>query len=33
MSRLTSYTVRTGLTVAWFLAASPISRSLSVNAT
>lgn len=33
MRRLTSYTVRVGFTVAWFLAASPIKRSLSVNAT
>lgn len=33
MRRLTSYTVRVGLTVAWFLAESPIRRSVSVNAT
>ena len=33
MRRLASYTVRVGLVVAWFLAASPIRRSVSVNAT
>jgi hypothetical protein len=33
MRRLTSYTVRVGFTVAWFFAASPIKRSVSVNAT
>ena len=33
MRRLASYTVRSGLVVAWFLAASPIRRSVSVKAT
>lgn len=33
MRRFTSYTVRVGFTVAWFFAASPIKRSVSVNAT
>lgn len=33
MRRLTSYTVRSGLVVAWFFAASPMRRSVSVNAT
>ena len=33
MRRFASYTVRVGLVVAWFLAASPMRRSVSVNAT
>merc|ERR1719159_2374848 len=33
MRRLTSYTVRSGLDVAWFFAESPVRRSLSVNPT
>ena len=33
MRRFASNTVRVGLFVAWFFAASPIRRSVSVNAT
>jgi len=33
ISRLASYTVFSGFFATWFLAASPISRSSSVNAT